>query len=91
MFPPYYLWWVMILRFLFYAFLIYLAYKLVFDFIIPVYPTTRKIKKGFREMQEKMNAGMQGQQPGQPVSGKTTSKTSTPAAQGDYIDFEEVK
>lgn len=91
MFPPYYLWWVMILRFLFYAFLIYLAYKLVFDFIIPVYRTTRKIKKGFREMQEQMNAGMQGQQPGQPVNGKTTSKTSTPAAQGDYIDFEEVK
>ena len=81
----------MILRFLFYAFLIYLAYKLVFDFIIPVYRTTRKIKKGFREMQEQMNAGMHGQQPGEPVTGKTTNKTTSSAAKGDYIDFEEVK
>ena len=91
MFPPYYLWWVMILRFLFYAFLIYLAYKLVFDFIIPVYRTTRKIKKGFREMQEQMNAGMQGRQPGEPVQGKTVQQKPSAATQGDYIDFEEVK
>ena len=45
---------IMILRFLFYAFLIYLAYKLLFELVIPLYRTTKKIKRGIREMQEKM-------------------------------------
>jgi hypothetical protein len=53
---------------------------------------TRKIKKGFREMQEKMNEQHKQQQPGfqnnsQPGTG--ANKKTAPA--GDYIDFEEVK
>ena len=77
-----------ILSFLFYAFLVYLAYKLVFGFILPVYRTTKKIRKGFRTMQEQMH--------------QATGATGQPAAQshaaqapkggvGEYIDFEEVK
>ncbi len=77
----------MILRFLFYAFLIYLLYKLLVDFIIPVYKTTRRIKKGFREMNERMS-----QQPG-PF--QQSDKAQKPGAEqkkpGDYIDFEEVR
>lgn len=77
---------VMILRFLFYVFLIYLAYKLVFDFIIPVMRTTRQVKRGFREMQDRMNQSMQ-QQQGQPQQKATQPKQGA----GEYIDFEEVK
>lgn len=81
----------MILRFLFYAFLFYMLYKLIFDFIIPLYRTTRQVKRGFREMNERMRsaAGPFGPQethpprPQQPVSKKTEG--------GDYIDFEEIK
>ena len=79
----------MILRIIFYAFLFYLAYKLVFDFIIPVFKTTRRIKKGFREMQDRM------QQPADPYhrqNGKqqdAVKNEKSPA--GDYIDFEEIK
>lgn len=77
-----------ILRILFYAFLIYLAYRLVFDFIIPVYRTTRQVKRGFRAMQDRMReqADSQHARPGSPPQ----SHPATPPA-GDYIDFEEVK
>ena len=77
-----------ILRFLFYAFLLYLAYKLVFDFIIPVYRTTRQVKKSFREMQERM------QQPAEPfgqASATTVQDHSPNKNEGDYIEFEEVR
>lgn len=76
----------MILRFLFLAFAIYLAYKLVFDFIIPVYKTTKRIRRGFREMQERMNGHAQ-----QPFDQKTPPPGNTKNYSGDYIEFEEVK
>lgn len=71
----------MILSFLFYAFLVYVLIKLVVNFIIPVYKTTKQVKKSFRNMQERM----QEQQQQQPSS----SQKQQPL--GDYIDFEEVK
>ncbi len=77
----------MILRFLFYAFLIYMLYKLVFNFIIPVYRTTKQVKKGFKEMNERMR-----QAEGFPSQ---TTQAQKPKAEqtkpGEYIDFEEVK
>ena len=77
------------LRYLFYAFLIYLAYRLVFHFIIPIYKTTRQVKKQFREMHSRIQDNM-GQQPPyqQPVTPATENKNQQA---GDYIDFEELK
>jgi hypothetical protein len=76
-------------RFLFYAFLIYLAYRLVFHFIIPIYITSRKVKKQFQEMKDKMQDHINQQQ------GYQQSPTPQPQDKkeqvGDYIDFEEVK
>jgi len=79
----------MIFRILFYAFLVYLLYKLVFDFIIPVYKTTRQVKKGFREMHDRMQEHMQQQQQPQ-QSARSKSETSNTKS-GDYIEFEELK
>jgi hypothetical protein len=78
----------MILRFLFYAFLFYMLYKLVFNFIIPVYKTTRRVKNGFKEMNEKMRQQAEGfqQQNTQQVKPKVEQHKA-----GDYIEFEEVK
>jgi len=78
----------MILRFLFYAFLFYMLYKLVFDFIIPVYKTTKRVKNGFKEMNEKMRQQAEGfqQQSTQQVKPKVEQHKT-----GDYIEFEEVK
>lgn len=68
-------------------FLFYLLYKLIFDFIIPVYQSTKKIRKQFGDMQEKMQNQTQSfqgnQNPAQPVA--------TPKKEGDYIEFEEIK
>ena len=68
-------------------FLIYILYKLIFDFIIPVYQSTKKIKKQFGEMQSKMQQDMNSysntNSPNQPDPQKTK--------EGDYIDFEEIK
>lgn len=78
-----------ILRFLFYAFLLYLAFRLVFDFIIPVVRTTKRIRKGFREMHERMN---QHTEPYQPQENSTKQNQGTnKSGVGEYIDFEEVK
>lgn len=78
-----------ILRILFYLFLFYLAFKLVFDFIIPVYKTTKRVRRGFREMQDRMNQhaeqyNSQAQRPQEAVKDKKTETS-------DYIDFEEIK
>ncbi|HEX6847474.1 MAG TPA: hypothetical protein VF144_10875 [Chitinophagaceae bacterium] len=77
------------LRYLFYAFLIYLAYRLIFHFIIPVYKTTRQVKKQFREMNTRMEDQMNQYQSGQPTP--TPDKEHKKQQAGDYIDFEEVK
>jgi hypothetical protein len=59
----------------------------VFDFIIPIYKTTRKIKKGFNSMKEQM------QQQNQASTNSTNGTIPKKPAdkKGDYIDFEEVK
>ena len=70
---------------LFYGFLIYLLYRLVFHFILPIYRTTKQVKKGFRDMQDQMKQHTEPQ--GQP---KSTQKKPGATKVGDYIDFEEV-
>ena len=68
-------------------FLIYIFYKLIFDFIIPVYRSTKKIKKQFGEMQSKMQSDMNNFQNAQ----KTAQPEPRQEKEGDYIEFEEVK
>ena len=79
----------MILSFLFFTFVAYLIFKLVFDFVIPVYKTTRQVKQKFREMNEQMRGqqGRQASQSSQPKNGADKEKSTL----GEYIDFEEVK
>ena len=77
------------LRYLLYAFLIYLAYRLVFHFIIPIYKTTRQVKKQFREMHSRMQDNMGQQQPYQQAA--TPAPENSKQQSGDYIEFEELK
>ncbi len=75
------------LAFLFYCFLAYLLYNIIFKFVIPVYRATKQVKRGFRDMQDRMNQHAQ-----QPNTHNKTTKASEPVAKKDeYIDFEEVK
>lgn len=80
------------LRILLYLFLAYLAYQFIFNFLIPVYRTTRRVKRGFREMNSRMNEYMsqqQQQQASQSAQPPDNNTKKTPV--GEYIDFEEIK
>ena len=66
-------------------FLLYLLYKLIFNFIIPVYQSSLRIKKQFGEMQDKMHEQMNKNQ-------QTPSKNDSQSKiKEDYIDYEEIK
>jgi hypothetical protein len=71
---------------LLYAILAYLLYQFIFKLVIPVYRASRQIKKGFRDMQDRM----QGQQPGGHRPQSPPKEKEKPGV-GEYIDFEEVK
>lgn len=77
------------MKYVLYAILAYILYQFIFKLVIPVYLASRKIKKGFREMQSRMQEQMQQQQgfTAQPSPSNPAPKTKA----GDYIDFEEVK
>ncbi|HYK54964.1 MAG TPA: hypothetical protein VEV15_00675 [Flavisolibacter sp.] len=64
-----------------------MLYKLVFNFIIPVYRTTKQVKKGFKEMNERMRQA-EGFPPQNTQAQKPKAEGTKP---GEYIDFEEVK
>jgi hypothetical protein len=82
-------------KYVLYAILIYLAYQFIFKLVIPVYMASRKIKQGFREMQEKMQQQQSGYDQGRQHQGSdpqsSAPKAGPKANPGDYIEFEEVK
>jgi hypothetical protein len=80
-----------IFRLAFELFMLYLLYKLVFDFIIPIATTTKKVKKQFVDMNAQMEEKMR-QQRQESTQFKATPKTPPSSnKQDDYIDYEEVK
>ncbi len=79
------------IKVLFELFVLYLLYKLIFDFIIPIYQGTKRVKQKVNEMQQNMNEHIKQQQQAQQ---RTAPKQPEPAAKktgSDYIDFEDVK
>ena len=77
-----------IIRVIVELFVLYLLYKLIFDFIIPVDRTTKQVKQKVGEMQNQMNEHMKQQQSG---TFSATKESKTTPAREDYIEFEEVK
>ena len=77
-----------IFKLLFELFLLYMAYKLIFEFIIPLYKTTKDVKQKVADMQQKMAEQQRQAQSAQ--AHKTAPKKETSIG-GDYIDYEEVK
>ncbi len=76
-------------KFIFTIFILYLIYKLIFDFILPVYKTTRRVKQKMNQMQQQQQDFMRQQEQGnaQPPHTHIHSEKD----KGDYIDYEEVK
>lgn len=79
----------MILSFLFFTFLFYVLFKLVFDFVLPIYRTTKKVRQSFRDMNQQMHGQQNGTAGHGPPQNAAAKKDKEPI--GDYIDFEEVK
>ena len=71
------------------GFFIYILYRFVFEFLVPVYKATQKLKKGFRDIQEKANENAKEQQTASAASVNPNENKKEPL--GEYIDFEEVK
>ena len=78
-----------LLRTLFELFVLYMIYKVIFDFIIPLYQTTKQVKQKVNDMQRNMNEQANQQQRNQYTS--TTGQAAPKKKSDDYIDFEEVK
>lgn len=80
------------LRALIEIFFLYLLYKLIFDFIIPVYQTTKQVKQKVNKMQQDMNEHIQRQNNQfNPDANKKEDVKASRKTSEDYIDFEEVK
>ncbi len=74
----------------FLAIVLYLLYRFVFNFLLPVVRTTKQVRQQFRNMQE----GVGGEQhftTGEKVQQKPQRPSGGKPPAGDYIDFEEVK
>jgi len=72
--------------------ILYLLYKLVFDFIVPVSKTTSHFKNQVNQMRKQQEEQMHRQQQNNTPQNKTSSKKkNTTTTDGEYIDFEEVK
>jgi hypothetical protein len=82
-----------ILRLLGQILLIYILYKLVVDFIIPIYQTSKRVKKQMREMNARMQEQMNrdSYRDNEPHSTSTKTTKQEPVKQGDYIEYEEIK
>jgi hypothetical protein len=68
---------------------LYFLYRMVFDFIIPIYRSSKKVKDHMEEMQHRMHDSLRQQQ--QQRQAATPPPQPRPVREGEYIDYEEVK
>ena len=73
------------------VFLLYLLYKLIFDFIIPIYQTSKKVKKQFGEMHSKMQEQMNQYNRQSSQQAQTAAPAKPEKKREEYIDYEEIK
>ena len=77
----------MIIEWIFAFIVVYFLYKLVFDFIIPVYRASSQIRDKVNEMNQQYT---QTQRPSDNHHSAAANTNSRPPSE-DYIDFEEIK
>lgn len=88
-----------LLKLIFYILAGWFLYKLIFQFIIPVYRGTKQVRRQMQDMQNAMRQQYE-QQRQQQQQQQTAQQQVPPRPQqepvrkrdeGDYIDFEEIK
>ena len=72
---------------------IYILYKLIFDFIIPLYKASKQMKGKMKDMQDRMQQQQkaQAEQQRHQSTPNNINITKEPVAKEDYIDYEEIK
>jgi Sec-independent protein translocase protein TatA len=74
--------------------ILYILYKLIFDFVVPVARTTSQFKSQvnqMRRMQEEQLRKQQQQTQRPAQASKPAAVKNTTTTDGEYIDFEDVK
>lgn len=83
------------MSFIIYALLLFFLYNLVVKVIIPVYRTTRQVRRQFNQMKQQFQQPQGGNSQQNNSDNTTQTKANTvPKGKpkfGEYIDFEEVK
>ncbi len=77
-----------LLKLIFYGFVLYLLYKLIFHFIIPVSRATSQIKSKIREAQEQQRVEQEAQEA---AARQQYQRNTVAPSDAEYIDYEEVK
>ena len=79
----------MLAEIFFFGIVIYVAYKIIFNFIVPVSHAGKQMRQQFRNMNEhtQQQADQFQQESTQPHHAEQKSKSVV----GDYIEFEEIK
>ncbi|GEP95018.1 hypothetical protein [Chitinophaga cymbidii] len=80
-----------LLKLLLYIFIGWILYKLVFDFIIPVYNSTKHVRRQMRDMQQHLRDQYQQQQQQNQPPPPPQKEPAKQRDKGDYLDFEEIK
>ena len=68
---------------------IYFLYRLVFDFILPIYRSSRKVHEHMKNMQQRMEDQIRHEQQYRQSSEAPRPEVKT--KDDEYIDYEEVK
>ncbi|MBC7722717.1 MAG: hypothetical protein H7068_11885 [Pedobacter sp.] len=79
----------MLIKLIFWCFVIYCLYRFVFELVIPVSKTVSKMKQTVQQMQE--NQGPQQPTPQSQPPKEEPQKPATTNTNDEYIEFEEVK
>lgn len=69
---------------------LYFLYRLVFDFIIPIYRSSKKVHQQVKDIQGRMQDHLRQQQQ-QQQHNNTPPPPRAKVKEGEYIDYEEVK
>lgn len=77
------------LRYALIAIGIYFLARFILELVIPVYRTTRQVRKQFRDMKERMESMQEGQPGAMPQ--RPRPEPQNKSSKDDYLDFEEVK
>lgn len=71
------------------VFILWLLYKVIFEFIVPLFQSARQFRNKVQEAQRRMEGFQSSSQ-----SSQTQRESSVPKSspdEGEYIDFEEVR